>query len=318
MAGEVNGPQLARVVPGGARAVPLAARADGSSPDAAAPPSPGAARVIGDIIQQLCKLSDAQVRAIVEHQRARGVRFGEAAVELELVTPSDVTWALAQQFHYPYQKDGSADCEPELVVARDPFGDVAEAMRDLRSRLLMGVLAPAQPRAALAVVSTGVGDGKSFVAANLAVAFSQLGARTLLIDGDMRTPRQHQLFRLTAPLGLSSVLVGRAGAQVVQQVQELPHLHVLTVGTPPPNPVELLHRSSLPALMHDLLARFDHVVVDTPAASQGADGRVLAAACGAALVVARRHRTRTRDLESLLAALSRSPVRMAGVLSNEY
>ena len=318
MAGEVNGPQLKRVIPERARPVPLSALGEGPAPAAAASAGPGTNRVIGDIMRQQCSLSDAQVLAITEHQRVRGLRFGEAAVDLHLASPSDVTWALAQQFHYPYQKDGSADCEAELVMARDPFGDVAEAFRDLRSRLLMGVMAPAQPRAALAVVSSGVGDGKSFVAANLAVAFSQLGARTLLIDGDMRTPRQHLLFRLAAPLGLSSILAGRAGTQVVQAVQELPHLHVLAVGTPPPNPVELLHRSSLPVLMNDLLARFDHVVVDTPAATLGADGRVLAAACGAALVVARRHRTRTRDLESLLAALSRSPVRMAGVLSNEY
>ena len=82
----------------------------------------------------------------------------------------------------------------DLVAATDPFGEEAEAFRELRSQLLMGVLADGTARRALAVLSPDVGDGKTFFAANMAISFSQLGGRTLLVDADMRTPRQHLLF----------------------------------------------------------------------------------------------------------------------------
>lgn len=276
-------------------------------------------RSIGDLIRELRKLDARQVEMIVQHQRQHGTRFGDAAIALKLASRDDVLWALSQQFHYPYAADsGRGNLSSELVTATDPFSDAAEVFRDVRSQLLMGVMGPDQPRRALAILSPDVGDGKTYFAANLAVAFSQLGESTLLIDADMRTPRQHVLFGIQPGTGLSNILAGRAAADVEQPVAALPGLHLLTVGTLPPNPLELMQRASFGLLMQDVLRRFDHVVVDTPATVRGADNRVLAARCGAALVIGRRNRTRMDALQDLVQQIGRSHAKIAGVMLNEH
>ncbi len=275
-------------------------------------------RCIGDFIREARGLTEPQVDKILAYQHANGLRFGEAAIALKLASSDDVLWALSQQFHYPYAPSEGAHFNDELVAATDPFGEQAEAFRELRSQLMMGLLAPDQPRRAVAVLSPDVGDGKSFVAANLAIAFSQLGGRTLLIDGDMRTPRQHALFGVANQSGLSSILSGRTEANVVHHIRELPSLYLLPVGTLPPNPLELVQRPAFGLLIQELLTKFDHLVVDTPAAVHGADARVLAAKCGAAMVIGRRDRSRIKSLQRLLGALGTSPVKLAGVMVNDY
>jgi len=274
---------------------------------------------IGQILRRLRSLTDEQIEQILQHQREHGTRFGEAAVALDLATGDEVLWALSQQFHYPYLPKARWAAGSELVTATDPFGDVAESFRDLRSRLMMGAT-PDEPRRALAVISRDTGDGKTFFAANLAVAFSQLGARTLLIDADMRTPRLHEVFGLgDNATGLSNALLtGRLDTAAVHQAEELPSLFVLPVGTEPPNPLELVQRPTFGLLLSKLLTRFDHVIVDTPAAVHGADARVIGAKCGSVLALARKGRTRVAQLQSLLALIGKSPARMLGVVMNEH
>jgi len=275
-------------------------------------------RSIGDFIREARRLSDEQVTKILEYQRAHSSRFGEAAIALGLASSDDVLWALSQQFHYPYAQSDGAVFDEELVTAVDPFSDQSEVFRELRSQLMMGVLASDQPRRALAVVSPDIGDGKSFFAANLAVSFSQLGGRTLLLDADMRTSRLHHIFGVDNQTGLSSVLANRCECDVIQQVRDLPNLFVMTVGTLPPNPLELLQRPAFGILMKELLGKFDHVVVDTPAAVHGADARVLAAQSGAAVVISRKGETRMSSLQGLLDGLGKGPCKLAGVLMNEH
>jgi protein-tyrosine kinase len=276
-------------------------------------------RSIGDLIREARNLNQTQIEQILKHQRENHMHFGEAAISLKLATRDDVLWALSQQFHYPYAAEGTpAALNEELIVARDPFSDESEIFRDVRSQLMMGVLAPDLPRRALAVLSPNVGDGKSFFAANLAIAFSQLGGRTLLVDADMRTPRQHQLFDLKGGAGLSNILAGRADADVIHQVRALPNLFLLPVGTMPPNPLELVQRPAFGMLMLEMCSKFDHVIVDTPAASHGADARVLAAKCGAALVMGRRGASRMDSIQALVQHVVKSHARFAGVMINEH
>lgn len=274
-------------------------------------------RPIGELIQDARDLDDGQIQQIVAYQRERGVRFGEAAVALRLADRKDVVDALSEQFQYTTGFAGS-DRDSELVMATDPFSDQADAFRELRSRLLLEVL-DEQPRCGLAVVSPDVGDGKTYVAANLAVAFSQLGQRTLLIDADIRTPRQHRLLRVGYGAGLSGVLAGFAQPRApVHPVRGLANLYLLRAGAVPPNPLELLQRPAFGELVREMLETFEHVVLDTPAAIRGADPRAIAARSGAALVVARKGHTRMASLEGLLAALARGRARIAGVVMNEH
>ena len=275
-------------------------------------------RSIGDLLREARGLDHQQIEQILAYQHQHRLRFGEAAVALGLASDDDVLWALAQQFHYPYALAQKHD-NPELVVSASPFSDESEVFRELRSQLLLGVLSPEQPRRALAVVSPNVADGKTYLAANMAVAFSQLGGRTLLVDADMRTPRQQEVFGIGIPgVGLSSVLTGRAGKSVIRCVRGLPNLYVLPVGTIPPNPLELVQRPAFELLIREMLNKFDHVVVDTPAAAHGADARVIAAKCGAVLAIGRKGHTRMKAMNNLIAALGKGPAVLAGVIMNEF
>jgi protein-tyrosine kinase len=274
-------------------------------------------RRLGSLLREGGDLTEDQIQRIADYQRRSGLRFGEAAVALRLVEREAVLDALCRQFQYTSGFSGR-EHEAELVAAADPFSDQSDAFRELRSRLLLEVPRD-EPRGALAVVSPDAGDGKTYLAANLAVAFSQLGERTLLIDADIRTPRQHRLLGVDTGLGLSSVLAGFAdAADAPQPVEALPSLYLLPAGPLPPNPLELLQRAVFADLVRDMLRRFAHVVIDTPAAVRGADARVIAARAGTALVVARRGRSRMAALEGLLAALARGPARIAGVVMNEH
>jgi protein-tyrosine kinase len=303
---------------------PLNVLAEPTSPALGAVPGADAqgtvvGRSIGDLIRQARGLTSAQIEQIVQYQREHRLPFGEAAVALKLASRDDVLWALSQQFHYPYATAGELPAlNDELITAIDPFSDESELFRDVRSQLLMGVFAADQPRRALAVLSPNVGDGKSFFAANLAIAFSQLGGRTLLVDADMRTPRQHELFALKANAGLSSILAGRAEADVIHELAALPGLFLLPVGTVPPNPLELVQRPTFTLLMQELCSKFDYVIVDTPAASHGADARVLASKCGAALVIGRRDTTRMDGIQGLVQQINKTHARFAGVIINEH
>ena len=277
-------------------------------------------RSMGDLLRKARGLSQVQVNEIVAYQHESGLRFGQAAVALKLVSDDDVLWALSQQFHYPYAPQGRSDRYPELVAAADPFSPEAEVFRDLCSQVSMNHVAGATGRKplALSVVSPNVGDGKTFLAANLAVAFSQVGGRTLLVDADMRTPRQHSVFGVSSAVGLSTVLAGRAEANVIQSVPDLPSLFVMPVGSVPPNPMELLQRPAFALLMQELLSKFDHVVVDTPAFARGADARVIAARCGASIAVGRQGTTRMDAMDKLIGALNAGRSRLAGVVMNTH
>lgn len=278
----------------------------------------GADKSIGDIIRQANNLSPDQVEQVLAYQRQNNVKFGEAAVALGFAKREDVLWALSQQFHYPYSASPSDDVSAELVVASEPFGEAAEVFRDLRSQLITNLFNGEGPRRALAVVSSETGDGKSYFAANIAVAFSQLGGRTLLVDADMRTPRQHEVFGIQNSSGLSTILSGRSETNVIRPVADLPSLYLLPVGVVPPNPTELVQRPAFSLLIKELLSKFDYVVVDTPAASHGSDARVIAGACGAAVVVGRKGNSKMENLQKLIASVQKTSAKVVGAIMNDH
>lgn len=271
-------------------------------------------RPLGAYLRDAGKLSDEQIARVADCQRERGLRFGEAAVALRLVADQDVRLALAAQFDYPFGVDG---VDAELTVAADPFGAQAEAFRELRTRLLLETLPESAPFT-LAVLSAHPGEGRTYLAANLAAAFSQLGSRTLLIDADLRGARLDRLFRVEGGTGLSHVLAGFADhGDALQRIASLGNLWFMPAGALPPNPLELLQRPAFETLLAAMKDKFDRVILDTSAASRGPDCRVVAGRCTASLVVARRNESRMEDLRRLVDSVARGPASIAGVVMNE-
>jgi chain length determinant protein tyrosine kinase EpsG len=277
---------------------------------------PGREASIGDLLGHARSLDAAQVERILAHQRSTGQRFGEAAVALGLVAESDVAQALSHQFRYPYTPAGQGAFSPDLVVASQPFSPHAEAFRGIRAQVRMRLRQAAAGHNAVAVLSPARGDGRSYFAANLAVAFSQLGGRTLLIDADLRHARQHTLFGLGSSGGLAHMLSGRSESLAVEAVPGLPALFVLPAGATPPNPQELLEGPGLARLLNDVRDKFDHIVLDTPAFAHGMDGSVVAAACGAALLVLRPGHSVLAAAQDLAAVATGGGALLAGVVLN--
>ncbi|WP_243655768.1 CpsD/CapB family tyrosine-protein kinase [Roseateles saccharophilus] len=275
-------------------------------------------RPIGDLIRDARNLSAAEVEKVLSYQREHGVRFGEAAITLGLASPDDVLNALAQQFHYPLANAERRLASPELVTLLQPFSVQAEAIRAVRSQVTMRLGQGEAARQALAVISPASGDGKTYFAANLAVSLAQLGGRTLIIDADLRGPRQHEVFKVSNSAGLSTLLSGRAENQLIQTVEGVSGLFVLPCGPIPPNPLELIERPAFALLIRELSTKFDHVVIDTAAASLGADACVVAARCGAALVLTRKNENKISALQDLVASLAGSSAQLLGAVVNEF
>jgi chain length determinant protein tyrosine kinase EpsG len=274
--------------------------------------------VIGDLLRQMKGLTVEQIQQVVDHQRVNKQRFGDAAVALGLASNEDVLFALSQQFHYPYAPENRRSINPELVAATQPFGKQAESFRAIRGQLMMKIFAPGQTKRAMAIVSPNTGDGKTFFASNLGVSLAQLGNRVLVIDADLRGPRLHEVFGLPNTTGLSSILSGRRDDNVIHQAADIPSLYIMPVGITPPNPLELIERPAFRLMLSELLRKFDHVLVDTPALEFGTDALLLASKCASALMVARKNRSRVTSLQDAVTALSNSTTTMAGVIVNEY
>jgi chain length determinant protein tyrosine kinase EpsG len=273
---------------------------------------------LGSILVQEGKLAADAVARVLDLQRHDGLRFGEAAIRLGLTAAEDVRWAIARQHGAPYLLAGRGGVGEELVVACQPDHVQAEQLRALRTQLVIR-WANTQPRRRMvAIVSPGSGEGRSYLAANLAVAFAQLGERTLLVDADLRAPRQHQIFDVADRVGLPAVVTGRAGREAIVPFPEFGRLSVLPAGARPPNPQELLLRPALAALLEELAEEFDVVVLDTPPARTFADAQSLAFRAGSAIVLARKDHTRVTDTAGVMRDLGVAGAQILGTVLNAF
>jgi protein-tyrosine kinase len=193
-----------------------------------------------------------------------------------------------------------------------------EALRALRSELMLHWFNDDAAHKALALVSEARGEGRSYIAANLAVVLSQLGGRTLLIDADLRNPSQHALFALDNRVGLSALLSGRAGAEAVQRVPGFDTLSVLPSGVLPPNPQELLARPSFGVLFEQLAEHLDFILLDTPPATESADAQTVAARAGAALFVVRNNFSRLWRLQAVSESVAKARTTVVGAVLNDF
>ncbi len=302
----------------GAAAAAAAAAAATFAPAPQAAEDLGPQRRLGEILADRIGLSLRELDEIAQVAGQRHVRYGDAAVALGRASEADVLAALAEQFRYPMAPRDGRGHRRELAMLARPFSRQAEAVRALRNRLGRDGAAGAEVLRALAVVSADRGDGKTFLAANLAVALAQRGGRTVLVDADLRGPRQHEVFDLEPGTGLAGMLSGRADPQAIRAVHGVGGLFVLPAGQVPPNPLELVERADFARLIALLKARFDHVIVDTPAARYGADALAIADRCGAALLLARRHASALAAVQALAGTLAEGPVRVAGLVVNEF
>ena len=204
------------------------------------------------------------------------------------------------------------------IIVSDPYGEVAESIHALRARIQSQHLQAG--RRALAICGPTPEVGCTFIAVNLAVALSQIGVKTLLVDGDLRNPSVHTYFNpeLTGP-GLHGCLTA-PDAPVAEFTHEqvLPNLDVLIAGDPDRTSHELLAGDGFPELINVCLRDYDMTIVDTPPANSCADALRIGTVVGFSLIVARKQRTLVSDVRVLADQLKKERARAIGSVMNSY
>jgi capsular exopolysaccharide synthesis family protein len=210
-------------------------------------------------------------------------------------------------------EDPEVEPSGQLTLVRDPYDPRSEKIRALRTELLM--LSDAAS-VNLAIVSSAAGEGRSLLAAELALAFGQLGRRTLLVDADMRNPTQHSLFQTSNKAGLAQCIAGRTPQ--MYRIKRLTSTSLITAGTATSNPLELLSDQRFERLMERWRKQFEFIILDTPPINRFADGLTVAALAGRVLVVSRAEATRFKDLKETLRRLSLTRSQILGAVINSF
>ncbi|MEZ0232248.1 MAG: chain length determinant protein tyrosine kinase EpsG [Methylophilaceae bacterium] len=265
---------------------------------------------MGSLLLEMGKITPEDAERVMRLHKERGMRFGDAAKSLGLITEADIQQVLSKQFDYPYLSADEHTYSTELIAAYQPFSAKVEVLRAVRSQLMLHWFGAG--RKALAIASANPGEGVTHLVANLAVVFSQLGERTLLIDANLRQPRQHEIFRLKEKQGLSDILAGRAGVEVVSKIHSFDNLSVLSAGTLPPNPQELVSRPVFRQLIDTFAASYDVILIDTPSFSSGADTYAITARIGGVLLAARNSMTRVSEINTASDQLKKNGTQVVG------
>jgi len=166
------------------------------------------------------------------------------------------------------------------------------------------------------VTSPGSGEGKSTSVANLAIAFAQMGMRTLLIDTDLRRPVLHELFQIPRDVGLTSVLVGKMPLKDAVKKTKVKNLYLLTSGKLPKNPSEFLASKVMSRLIQRLRMKFDIVLFDSPPVIAVTDATLLSTKIDGVVLVARSGQTNRDALVRSRTLLEKVDAHLFGVLLN--
>ena len=210
-------------------------------------------------------------------------------------------------------RDSAAEVNKRRISMLQPDSYVAEQFRALRGRI--DALSAQRPIRVLAVSSPLAGEGKTTAAINLsAVTAMSVGRRVLLIDCDMRKPKVHVSLGLRPEAGLAEVLTQQVSLeQAILKIEGM-NLEVLGVRGKPSNPSELLSSQRMRDLIEDVAARYDRVVIDTPAALGVPDAKAVVELCDGVVLVVRADLNAQQDVEAALEILDRK--RMVGLILN--
>lgn len=190
--------------------------------------------------------------------------------------------------------------EPAITFETDN-SPIAEAFRKMRTNLQF--LAVDDPPRLIVVTSSNPNEGKTTTSINIALALAEAGGNVLLVDGDMRRPSLNRYLNVVGSVGLSTVLSSAASLDEALQETKFPRLTVLTAGTIPPNPSELLGSLAAKNTLNELRNRFDYVIIDSAPLLAVTDGAILAAEADGALILVRAAQTKREQLAHAVGML---------------
>jgi len=293
---------------------------------------------IADALVLLYKLPEEAIDSIHQAKKALGLGFHEAALHTGLVSQHELDEA-DELIRRHSRHDGRGIIEEalrrrpnprevvvwqgerlhpgkELILAHDPYCERSETIRSLRTELLMRTNGR-RSAGMFAILSASGGEGRSQLAAELAIAFAQLGSRTLLVDADLRRPRQHLLFGADNSIGLAQSLVEGSPPRLYG-IEGLQQMALLTSGALPPNPLELLSANRFERTVTEWRRSYEFVVMDTPPLSKYSDGLAVASVAGNVVVLGRTNSTSFNMFNEMRRKLDTTNAWVVGAVMNSF
>lgn len=203
----------------------------------------------------------------------------------------------------------------ELISIKDPKSPVAESYRTLRTNIKFSSFD--KKIQSILITSSGTGEGKSTTAANLAIVMAQSGNNTIIIDCDQRRPNTHKLFGVSNEVGLSNFIVGTIGFNEVIQKTEVENLHILTSGTRPPNPSELISSNKMMGFVEELKKEYDYIILDSPPVIPVTDAQLLASYADGCLLVVSSGEVEKEAVIKAKDLLNKVNAKIIGVILNK-
>lgn len=204
----------------------------------------------------------------------------------------------------------------ELIVDHNPKSPLSEAIKNIRTNLQFSSVDGEVKN--ILVTSSTSGEGKSFISANLAVAFAKLGHKVLVVDCDMRLGRQHKIFNVSNEEGLSNLLIADVSKKYNSFIQktDIENVSVLTRGVVPPNPSELLASDKNRKLMELLSKKYDYIIWDGVPVMGLTDSRIMADLVDKIVIVTAYKKTPVELLKNASNSLENFKNKIAGVILN--
>ncbi len=209
------------------------------------------------------------------------------------------------------------DLSSELILKNNPKSIISEDFRTVRTSLDFSLVG--KNNNSLVLTSTAPNEGKSFVSANLAIAFANTGKKVLLVDADMRLGRQHEIFELSNQAGLSNLLVETAGDRLRKYIQktDIENLSVVTRGVTPPNPAELIDSKQMEKFIATVKSKYDYVIIDSAPVYNLADSLIISKKADRTMIICRANKTNIDHVKDGLKSLQAIDANIAGVILNQ-
>lgn len=201
-----------------------------------------------------------------------------------------------------------------FIVDKLPKSITAESYRSLRTNIQYSSID--KQVKTLVVTSSNAGEGKSTVAGNLAYTFFQSGKRVLIIDCDLRKPSLHRKFNVSNEVGLTDVLVGTSELnKVMKKIDD--NLYLLTTGTLPPNPAEIIGSNTMENFLEECKINFDYIILDTPPILPVTDSKLLAIKADATVLVVRSEISKSKHVSQAFKELGKVNANVIGTILND-
>ena len=201
-----------------------------------------------------------------------------------------------------------------FIVDKLPKSITAESYRSLRTNIQYSSID--KQVKTLVVTSSNAGEGKSTVSGNLAYTFFQSGKRVLIIDCDLRKPSLHRKFNVSNEVGLTDVLVGTSELnKVMKKIDD--NLYLLTTGTLPPNPAEIIGSNTMENFLEECKINFDYIILDTPPILPVTDSKLLAIKADATVLVVRSEISKLKHVSQAFKELGKVNANVIGTILND-